>query len=86
MSEWLDDNGTRHWTDDDGREHVDLDASQELRIDFQMSQTRSTKEAAPEFGDTNNLDEEWVEEPYEHWCPGLPYCDTCGRHYMGDDW
>ncbi|AYD83892.1 hypothetical protein SEA_GETALONG_32 [Gordonia phage Getalong] len=34
MSEWLDDNGTRHWIDDDGREHVHVAAEQTLHLDI----------------------------------------------------
>ncbi|SDT84218.1 hypothetical protein [Gordonia westfalica] len=34
MSEWTDDNGTRHWIDDHGREHVDLTAEQTLHLDI----------------------------------------------------
>ncbi|WP_302621826.1 hypothetical protein [Gordonia sp. UCD-TK1] len=32
MSEWLDDNGTRHWIDDEGREHVELIATQTFKF------------------------------------------------------
>ncbi|SDT95673.1 DUF7264 domain-containing protein [Gordonia westfalica] len=34
VSEWTDDNGTRHWIDDHGREHVDLTAEQTLHLDI----------------------------------------------------
>ncbi|QFP96999.1 hypothetical protein SEA_THIMANN_28 [Gordonia phage Thimann] len=38
MREWLDDNGTRHWIDGDGREHVDLDATQILKLDIDLTE------------------------------------------------
>ena len=38
MSEWVDDNGTRHWMDDTGREHVALAAAQTLHLDIDFNQ------------------------------------------------
>ncbi|GGF39248.1 hypothetical protein [Williamsia phyllosphaerae] len=38
MKQWIDDNGTVHWLDTDGREHVELDATQNLKLTIDLTE------------------------------------------------